>query len=368
MCCPSSGGAPSGPGGVRDRPNGILTSGTVPSRGCGALAMTPTVVAPHLISMMRHPTGGLNGTASRFAGGAILEAAIEWGIWPFRAQPRCYARLIACVVVLMLWHPAEGRSGDFKIGFDAAWRGDFDMTLREWRPLAEAGDAEAQVYLGVMYANGLAAGLVFGAAVPRDLAEATRWFRRAAAQNYVGAREYLDEIQAFEEHRRMALQGNKIAQSNLGVMYTRGFAKCSWCAFRVIPQDFMKAAEWYRQAAMQQDASAQFDLATMYQMGQGVPGDMVEAMRWYRRAAEGGSASAQFNLGLILAAGDGVARNSDEAEHWLHLTAKQGNANAWLLLGALKYFGLVLPHPYLPGHTFRTIPRRGPDPAAGQTQ
>ena len=37
----------------------------------------------------------------------------------------------------------------------------------------------------------------------------------------------------------------------------------------------------------------------MYDEGEDVPQDHAEAVRWYRRAAEQGYAGAQFNLGTI---------------------------------------------------------------------
>ena len=39
-------------------------------------------------------------------------------------------------------------------GFDAFNRGDYRAALREWRPLAEQGDADAQFRLGLMYFKG----------------------------------------------------------------------------------------------------------------------------------------------------------------------------------------------------------------------
>ncbi|GAB6068870.1 hypothetical protein JCM13664_21910 [Methylothermus subterraneus] len=43
----------------------------------------------------------------------------------------------------------------FDEGLAAANRGDYATALKEWRPLAEQGDAVAQYNLGVMYDNGL---------------------------------------------------------------------------------------------------------------------------------------------------------------------------------------------------------------------
>lgn len=354
----------------------------------GSLALMLSTLARHLFTMMRRAPGESIGSAAMFAGrrligqrmtpyscremvwrcGTVSKAAVEAFLRPSYNPPMHYARLVVYLVVFVLWHSPESLGANFRKGYDAAVLGDYDVALREWRQLAEEGDALAQAYLGVMYANGHAGHIIFADAIPRDNAAATRWFRRAAEQNYVGARDYLDEIRLYEERHRLAIQGDRIAQSNLGTMYATGFAKCSWCAFRVIPQNFVKAADWYRQAAKQQESSAQFDLATMYQKGQGVPRDIAEAIRWYGRAAEAGYANAQFNLGLIHAMGDGVVRNPDLAEHWLYRAARRGNANAWLLFGALRVFRTAPPHPYLPGHAVRRTLHRSSDRMGRQMQ
>ena len=59
-------------------------------------------------------------------------------------------------------------------GVAAYNRGDFATALREWRPLAEQGVAEAQFNLGLMYYD--------GEGVPQDYAEAVKWYRKAAEE------------------------------------------------------------------------------------------------------------------------------------------------------------------------------------------
>ena len=102
---------------------------------------------------------------------------------------------------------------DFQKGLAAAQAGDFATALKEWKPLAEAGDAVAQFNLGVMYD--------IGDGVPQDYAEAVKWYRLAAEQGYVAA------------------------QYNLGTMYDNG---------KGVPQDYAEAVKWYRLAAEQGDA------------------------------------------------------------------------------------------------------------------
>ncbi|WP_406569303.1 tetratricopeptide repeat protein, partial [Aeromonas veronii] len=65
---------------------------------------------------------------------------------------------------------------------------------------------------------------------------------------------------------------------------------------------------WYRKAAEQGDAMAQFNLGAMYEQGKGVAQDDKQAVAWYRKAAEQGYAMAQSNLGGMYNTGSGVAQ------------------------------------------------------------
>lgn len=80
--------------------------------------------------------------------------------------------------------------------------------LDKTKALAETGDAAAQFKLGNFYAE--------GKLVPNDFAEATLWYRKAAAQGYAEA------------------------MYSLGVIYSGGFS---------VPVDFAEAYVWYCLAA-----------------------------------------------------------------------------------------------------------------------
>ena len=56
---------------------------------------------------------------------------------------------------------------DFQAGLDAYNRGDYDTALKEFRPLAEQGHAQAQVNLGIMSSQ--------GRGVPKDYVQAYVW-------------------------------------------------------------------------------------------------------------------------------------------------------------------------------------------------
>jgi S1-C subfamily serine protease len=87
-------------------------------------------------------------------------------------------------------------------------RGDYETAVREYRTLAEKGDAEAQFNLGLLYR--------VGEGIPRDDHEAARWFRRAAEQ------------------------GLAAAQANLGTMYGNGTG---------VPLDLTETYFWLSLAA-----------------------------------------------------------------------------------------------------------------------
>jgi TPR repeat protein len=88
-----------------------------------------------------------------------------------------------------------------------------------------------------------------------------------------------------------------------------------------VPQDYAQAALWYRKAAEQGDADAQFDLGDLYDTGRGVLRDYTQAALWYRKAAEQGDADAQDALGDLYNTGRGVPRDYAEAYFWYDLAA-----------------------------------------------
>ena len=45
---------------------------------------------------------------------------------------------------------------------------------------------------------------------------------------------------------------------------------------------------------------AQYALGSCYANGEGVEKDLTEAVIWYRKAADQGLAEAQFNLGFVI--------------------------------------------------------------------
>ena len=76
------------------------------------------------------------------------------------------------------------------------------------------------------------------------------------------------------------------------------------------------------------DAKSQYNLALIYDWGDGTPENNQEAIRWYTLAAEQGDIAAQYNLALMYDEGEGVPENNQQAIRWYTLAAEQGDKNA----------------------------------------
>ncbi len=114
--------------------------------------------------------------------------------------------LILAAIGLLLWvAPAQANYWE---GYTAFKRGDYQTAHREFNRLAELGHAASQFNLGYLHQHGLA--------VPRNPAEAVRWYRASAEQ------------------------GRVEAQFSLGTLYEIGAG---------VPRDLVKAYRWYNLAA-----------------------------------------------------------------------------------------------------------------------
>ena len=131
--------------------------------------------------------------------------------------------------------------------------------------------------------------------------------------------------------------GDIEAQYNLGMMY---------CSGKEVPQDYVKAAQWFLKAAEQNDAKAQFNLGGMYDSGDGVPQDYVKAMYWFKKAAKQNEAKALYNIGVMYENGKGVDKDNAKAAHWIKKSAEQGDALAQWSLGDRYDCGNGVPQNY----------------------
>lgn len=156
---------------------------------------------------------------------------------------------LACAVLMAatLATAAAAKDGGTDDAAERAFNaGDYATAHAAFAPRAEAGEATAQFYLGIMRLRGLD-----GVA---DVPAARAWLLRAAEQRHAAA------------------------QHQLADLYGRG----------VGPDDRAEALRWLRHAAENGWFAAQMALAGRHAAGNGVPHDPVEALKWYDIAAEMG--------------------------------------------------------------------------------
>ncbi len=144
-----------------------------------------------------------------------------------------------CIQAKPVASPEQG----FILGWQAYDQGRFAEALKIWLPLAEQGNADAQINLGIMYDYGN------GVEVNTEIAAA--WYLRAAKLGHVSA------------------------QFNLGQMYLQG---------RGVKQNTNQGIHWLQQSAQQGLAIAQYNLGVLYAEGKRIPIQYNDAVKWFYQA------------------------------------------------------------------------------------
>src|ERR1019366_6556086 len=143
-----------------------------------------------------------------------------------------------------------------------------------------------------------------------------------------------DKVESVKWYRKAADQNFAPAQYFLGDCYAEGVG---------VAKDEVEAVKWFRKAAEQNFAPAQYELGACYDGGTGVEKNAVEAVRLYHKAAEQNYVKAEFNLGNSLLHGLGVSKNQVEAAQWFRKGADQGHAASQFGLGNLFFDGEGVP-------------------------
>ena len=147
---------------------------------------------------------------------------------------------------------------------------------------------------------------------------------------------------AYEIFHTLAEQGDLATQFVLGKMHSNG---------RGVPKDYLEAVKWYKLAAEQGLAQAQYELAMLYgKSDSGVPSNNEEAVKWMKLAAEQGHGQAQYFLGVAYNMGRGVEQDNKEAVKWWTLSADQGVAKSQIVLAAAYIRGAGVDKDFVQAH------------------
>lgn len=241
-----------------------------------------------------------------------------------------------------------------------------DSTLtavKHFTAAAEKGSAFAQFRLGCYYEN--------GTGVKKDIYKAASYYHDAAKQGlYESIYAYVNLILShptasfrprpdiLECLRHSAEKDNYLlSQAYLALLYLTGKAGCKKdhkAALRLYTiaaqkglitaqsllgcwyrdgthciKNLITAEKWFRMAAFQNDANAQFNLAVFYDTKK-----PALAFEWYQKAAEQGLKEAQFNLALCYQKGIGVEADDEKTLEWMTKAAEQDDVDAQVTLSA----------------------------------
>jgi TPR repeat protein len=210
-------------------------------------------------------------------------------------------------------------AASYEEGKQAYLNKDYESALKILKPLAEEGNSQAQITLGLMYD--------YGHGVEKDQAESIKWYRMAAEQGVplvqhdIGVKYFQGQgveqnyLEAAKWWELSANAGIADSQFNLGLMHYRGIG---------IPKNYVKAGKLFEDAAEQGHGNAQYSLAVMYAFGQSKEKSYATSLKWFRKSAEQNIAQAQFNLGVFNENGYGTPKDINIAKKWYQLAADQG--------------------------------------------
>ena len=201
-----------------------------------------------------------------------------------------------------------------------------------YRRAAQKGNASAMFCLGKLYWS--------GKGVNQDYAEAVRWFKAAADAGNVEAMVVLGwvyyrglgegkivaaDLKQSRKYYQLAVDnGDDRAYYWLGVVcyelkdYETAMASFKKAA-RIRPDSalFIDKSPSEQKAIRNSRALAMVRVGCMYREGTGGEGvNYVKAKEWFEQAAKLGDPSAMNNLSMMYAIGDGVQKDSARSEEW----------------------------------------------------
>jgi S1-C subfamily serine protease len=149
-----------------------------------------------------------------------------------------------------------------------------------------------------------------------------------------------DKAEAVKWFRRAAEQGNAPAQYNLGLCYSDGYVVPN-------PPDPVDAIMSFP------DKIINLGLSTLGVVS--ADKKAAEAVKWFRKAAEQGNADAQNKLGCCYAEGRGLKKEPVEAAKWYRRAAEQGNAPAQYNLAVCYQSGSGVLKNFVEAHKWHNL-------------
>ncbi|MEY4033584.1 MAG: hypothetical protein RL492_778 [Verrucomicrobiota bacterium] len=144
-----------------------------------------------------------------------------------------------------------------------------------------------------------------------------------------------EQGKALDALKANANRGAMVDQYTLAELYLRG---------KTVPRDLVQAARWYRKAAYQGHADAQYKTFVCLNFGLGVPEDKLEAFSWLQKAVAQGHPRAHHSTGIVYEFGDcGQARDLAAAVKYYQKASDLADPDGTKSLATCYQMGIGVP-------------------------
>ncbi len=173
------------------------------------------------------------------------------------------------------------------------------------------------------------------AATPEEAASTSSPLGKAVLDPAYGAFQRGYFLTAFQlAEQRVEQDKDPKSMTLLGELYSNGLG---------VPQDYGKAADWYKLAAARGDSNAMFALAMFALAGHAGPRDRQASANWLASAAKLGHPQAAYDLALLYIEGQLFPQDFTRAAELLRVAADAGSADAQYALGTFYKEGRGVP-------------------------
>lgn len=192
---------------------------------------------------------------------------------------------------------------------------------------AQNGHIEGMFNLGMAFE--------LGKGVDKNINAAFEWQLKAAQKGWLKAQRKIatmyehgrgvnsDPIEAYNWYQKAAEQGDADSQLELGAIYMQGISLPS----KVIPRDSEKGLHWIRKSANQNNAEAQFALASLI-----IDEKTAEGIEFYKKSAKNGNKFSMHNLASIYLKGDIVEKDLVTSKYYAQMALDVGQKSSQSIL------------------------------------
>ena len=136
------------------------------------------------------------------------------------------------------------------------------------------------------------------------------YYGRGVAQDYAAALTW---------YRKAANEGYALAEYNIGYLYEKGLG---------VLQNDAEAVVWFTKAAGKNHVAACNSVGWHYKKGKGVTKDYIKALQYLEQATDLGNKYAPNHLGHMYDDGEGVPSDYAKAMYYFRLAAQRGNVES----------------------------------------